>query len=243
MTAGEAEAREKLAQCGRALYRLGLYNLGGHITLRIPDSELLLITPGGGLDKSRLLPEDLVTIDAEGHRVAGAYPPPLETPIHTVMHAARPELESVAHLHPHWATIFSVSSTPMDIVLIPARCLGGPLPTFDEPRLVTSPELAHQLNDAMGQAAGILMRWHGATVVGLTLEEMFTRAVMMDENARLLWEARALGTVLPLPKEALPTTPSTGQEETSRRTFIYYTNSERPREEQVHSGAHYTPDW
>jgi len=239
----EAEAREKLAQCGRALYRLGLYNLGGHISLRIPDSELILITPGGGLDKSRLRPSDLVTMDAEGKRVAGPYPPPLETPIHTVVHAARPELECIAHLHPHWATVFSVTNVPLDIVLIPARCLGGALPTFDEPRLVTSHELGQRLNAALGQAAGVLMRWHGVTVVGLTLEEMFTRAVMLEENARILWEARALGTPLPLPREALPTAPTTGAEETSVRTFIYYTNPERDVDEQVHSGAHYKPDW
>jgi len=27
------------------------------------------------------------------------------------------------------------------------------------------------------------------------------------------------------------------------RTFIYYTNPERDVDEQVHSGAHYKPDW
>jgi ribulose-5-phosphate 4-epimerase/fuculose-1-phosphate aldolase len=239
----EADAREKLAQCGRALYRLGLYNLGGHISLRIPGSDLILITPGGGLDKSRLRPSDLVTMDATGKQVDGPYPPPLETPIHTVVHAARPQLQCIAHLHPHWATIFSVTDVPLDIVLIPARCLGGPLPTFDEPRLVTNQALGEQLNAALGQAAGVLMRWHGVTVVGLTLEEMFTRAVMLEENARLLWEARALGTPLPLPREALPMSPTTGQEETSVRTFLYYTNAERATDEQIHSGAQYKPDW
>ena len=239
----EAEARQKLAQCGRALERLGLYNLGGHISLRIPRSDRILITPGGGLDKSRLREADLVTIDATGQQLDGPYPPPLETPIHTVVHAARPELECVAHLHPHWATVFSVTNVPLDIVLIPARCLGGPLPTFDEPRLVANTELAQRLNQALGQAAGILMRWHGVTVVGLTLEEMFTRAVMLEENARILWESRALGTPLPLPRDVLPTAPTTGREETSVRTFIYYTNPERGIDEQVHSGAHYKPDW
>src|SRR5690242_12726505 len=82
MTAAEQEARGKLAQCGRALDRLGLYGLGGHISLRIPESELILITPGGGLDKSRLRPSDLTVMDASGKRVDGEYPPPLETPIH-----------------------------------------------------------------------------------------------------------------------------------------------------------------
>jgi hypothetical protein len=129
-----------LAECGRALGRPGLIGLGGHVSLRIPDSELILITPRGGLDKLRMRPSDLTTIDAAGKPLGGPYPPPIETPIHTVVHAVRPGLASVAHLHPHWATIFSVLDEPLEVVLLPAACLGGPLPTFDEPHLVTTPE-------------------------------------------------------------------------------------------------------
>jgi ribulose-5-phosphate 4-epimerase/fuculose-1-phosphate aldolase len=228
----EAEARANLALCGRALARLGVYGLGGHLSLRIPDSELILITPGGGLDKSRLEPDHLVTIDATGKRVTGPYPPPRETAIHTVIHAARPELGSVGHLHPHWATIFSIVDVPLEVVLLPAACLGGPLPTFDEPRLVTTPEIGQRLNAVLGDAAGVLMRWHGATVVGHTLEEMFTRAVALEENARLLWEARAIGAPIPLDvRLAERQTAGPGIHE---RTFNYYANLERGADQQRH---------
>jgi len=236
----EAEAREKLAQCGRALNRLGLYGLAGHISLRIPDSDLILITPGGGLDKSRLKPEDLTVIDASGKRVSGPYPPPLETPIHTVVHEAKPEYGSIAHLHAHWATVFSVTKEPLEPALIPARCLGpGPLRTFDVPQLVTTPELGQQLNAALGDASAVLMRWHGITVVGRTLEEMFTRAVTLEDNARLLWEAKVLGAPMPLPREAIENRPTGSADETLVRTFLYYTNLERPADQQIHSGARY----
>lgn len=241
MTSAEQEAREKLAQCGRALHRLGVYDLSGHISLRIPDSELILITPGGGLDKARLRPSDLTTIDASGKRVAGQYPPPLETAIHTVVHAARPELDSVAHLHAHWPTVFSVSNVPLEVVLISARSLGGALPTFEEPSLVTNEDLARKLNASLGDAAAVLMRWHGITVVGRTLEEMFARAVSLEENARILWEARALGGAIPLPVHAIAAGPKTGTDETLLRTFVYHTNLERATDDQIHSGARYGP--
>jgi len=236
-TAIEQEAREKLALCARALHRIGVYDLAGHISLRIPDSPLILITPGGGLDKSRLTAADMTTIDEKGNRVAGPYPPPAETPIHTVVHAARPELESVAHLHAHWSTVFSIVERPMDIVLLAATTLGTRIPTFDEPRLVTTVELADQLNEALGDAAAVLMRWHGITVVGVTLEEMFERALFMEENARLLWEASALGTPLPVPPEGFPAMESNrAGRQPGARTFNYYANLERPVDQQVHEG-------
>lgn len=233
----ELEAREKLALCARSLHKIGVYDLAGHISMRIPGSDRILITPGGGLDKSRLTGADMTTMDAEGNRIGGPYPPPLETPIHTVVHAARPELESVAHLHAHWSTVFSIVERPMDIVLLPATTLGQRVPTFDIPHLVTTVELAEQLNAAMGDAAAILMRWHGITIVGLTLEQMFERSLFIEENARLLWEARALGGVMPVPPAGFPNMDANrAGRKPGDRTFNYYANLERPVDQQTQEG-------
>jgi ribulose-5-phosphate 4-epimerase/fuculose-1-phosphate aldolase len=238
MTDVEQEAREKLALCGRALNREGLYDVAGHISLRIPNSDLILITPGGGLDKARLRPSDLTVIDATGKRVAGPFPPPLETPIHTVAHAARPELDSIAHLHAHWSTVFSVSRVPLEPVIFSMAAMGPPPPAFDHPGLVTTQELGEQLRDSLGQAAAILMRWHGITVVGDTLEEMFDRALAMEMNARILWEARALGpeSLLTLEPANLAIGRSVSNAERSNRTYNYYANLERETDEQHQEG-------
>src|SRR5690349_5911034 len=91
MTDAEQEARERLAQCARIFGRLNLLNVGGHVSLRVPESDLILITPGGALDKTRLTADDMVTMDEEGVRVAGRWPTPRETAIHVAIHARRPE--------------------------------------------------------------------------------------------------------------------------------------------------------
>jgi ribulose-5-phosphate 4-epimerase/fuculose-1-phosphate aldolase len=237
MTAAEQEAREKLALCARALHKIGVYDLAGHISMRVPDSPLILITPGGGLDKSRLTGADMTTMDEKGNHVGGPYPPPLETPIHTVVHAARPELESVAHLHAHWSTVFSIVERPMSIVLLPATTLGERVPTFDVPHLVTTVELGEQLNTALGSEAAILMRWHGITVVGDTLEQMFERSLFIEENARLLWEASALGTPMPVPPAGYPAMDANrAGRRPGDRTFNYYANLERPIDQQTQEG-------
>jgi len=228
MASAEEEAREKLALCARALARIDCLGLGGHVSLRIPNSDLILITPGGGLDKTRLTAADMVTMDASGKHVAGPYPPPLEWPIHTAVHAARPELDSVAHLHPHWSTIFGVLDRPMQAVLLGAARLGEGIPWFEVPKLVTTPELGEQLRSALGSAAAVLMRWHGNTVVGDTIEEMFERARIIEDNARLLWEASLIGKVVPVPEEIGAPQVRGG----SNRTLGYYANLEAPTDAQ-----------
>lgn len=235
MANAEEQARDKLATCARALGRIGCLRLGGHVSLRIPDSDLILITPGGGLDKLKLTAKDMVTMDASGKHVAGPFSPPLEWPIHTAVHAARPDLDSVAHLHPHWSTIFAVSKRPLEPVLMAMARLGG-ITYFEVPSLVTNPDLGEQLRASLGDAAAVLMRWHGSTVVGKTIEEMFDRAWTIEENARLLWEASVIGGIVPVPKELSFDRPPT----TNTRTLNYFANLERPAEEQRHD-SNYRP--
>ena len=235
MTNAEAEAREQLAQSARALNRLDLLNLSGHVSLRIPDSPNILITPGGGLDKARLTGDDMVTIDAEGNRLAGPYPPPWETPIHTVIHAAQPELASIGHLHAHWCTVWSVVDRPLDIVLNYATLLGGPVPVYENVYWITTPALGQQLCEALGQAPAVLMRSHGITVVGNTLDEMFYNAMVLEDNARVLWEASALGQPKPIPPAELPAMQAIQQSvQVGRRALQYYANLEATKDAQQH---------
>ena len=233
MIKGEEETREKLALCARALGRIGAIGLGGHITLRIPDSELIVITPGGGLDKEKLTAADMVTMDADGKYVSGPYGPPLEWPIHTAVHRARPELDSVAHLHAHWSTVFAISDRPMEPVLLSAASrIGEHVPFFEIPSLVTTADLGEQLKNALGDAGAILMRWHGSTVVGRTIDEMFDRAWVIEENARLFWEANAIGNIVPVPRGVTREAPGG-----AARTLNYYANLERPAGYQRHQGS------
>jgi ribulose-5-phosphate 4-epimerase/fuculose-1-phosphate aldolase len=237
--ATEEHARAQLAQCGRALHRLDLFGLAGHVSLRVPESPLILITPGGGLDKARLSAADLVLIDADGKRVVGEHPVPWETPIHTAIHAARPALAAVGHLHAHWSTVFSVVDRPLDVVLNYAVPLRGPVPRYEDPWWVTTPQQAAALVAALGDAPAVLMRGHGITVVGETLAALFYAAMALEENARVLWEASALGAPRPIPADQLPAMADTLETvRADERALQYFANLEASEgEQQAHFGA------
>ncbi len=231
----EAEARERLAQCARIFGKLDLLGVGGHVSLRIPESDLILITPGGALDKTRLTADDMVTMDAEGVRVRGAYPPPRETAIHVALHARRPELGSIAHLHAHWSTVFSVSERPLRVVLNRASGLGTTIPRYEDLHLVETPEQGEALADAIGNNAAVLMQGHGITTCGLTLDEMFDVSLSMEENAQILWEALSIGDVRYVPPEIIEEHMTTRRKEgTTARSLRYFANLESPTDAQRH---------
>ena len=67
----------------------------------------------------RLLPDHApVTVAnfvdlATGKRIDGPGPIPSETHIHTEIFKARPDVESVTHCHPHYATLYGLLGRPI----------------------------------------------------------------------------------------------------------------------------------
>jgi HCOMODA/2-hydroxy-3-carboxy-muconic semialdehyde decarboxylase len=68
----------------------------------------------------------------------------------------------------------------------------------DTPMVVTTPEQGRSLARALGSHAMVLMRRHGATVVGATLQETVFRTIFSHRNAELQLRAQALGEIAPL---------------------------------------------
>jgi HCOMODA/2-hydroxy-3-carboxy-muconic semialdehyde decarboxylase len=68
----------------------------------------------------------------------------------------------------------------------------------DTPMVVTTAEQGLSLARALGPHAMVLMRRHGATVVGATLQETVFRTIFSHRNAELQLRAHALGAISPL---------------------------------------------
>jgi hypothetical protein len=64
--------------------------------------------------------------------------------------------------------------------------------------LVAKPEEGHSLARALGSHAAVLLRHHGATVVGGDLRELVSRSIFMCQNAVYQLQAQMLGKVVPL---------------------------------------------
>lgn len=187
----------------RLLAAEGLMDMNGHLSARLSGTNHLLINSRRA-GRSTVGPEDIVTVDLDGRPAGGDGEPPIETPIHTRIYAARPDVRCVAHLHPAVATAFTVADRP----LVPVFQLGAIFPTqglpvYDDPDLIRTNEDADAVARVLGSGRAALLRGHGAVVVADDIETCFTTAIWLEENAKQQLLASALGTPRPFPDEVV----------------------------------------
>lgn len=177
------QLREQLALACRMLANEGLFDQSGHISVRRPEADLLLIHPHS---RSRydVEPSDILTVDLNGQVVEGDDRPPSEVFIHTQIYRARPDVQCVCHLHSRMATIFGIAGRDLVPVTNYAAFLGnGPVPVYPDPRLIQTPEQGDALAAALGARQACIMRNHGSVVVGEQIRETFVASIYLEENA------------------------------------------------------------
>ncbi len=76
-----SELRTKLAMASRMLFHAGLVDYSGHISARVPGSDLLLILPHP-VSRATVKADDMVITDFEGKLIEGNYNAPSEVYMH-----------------------------------------------------------------------------------------------------------------------------------------------------------------
>jgi L-fuculose-phosphate aldolase len=195
----------------RVLGGLGLTREpAGHVSVRLDGGRVAIKSRGEGEAGLRYTTEsDIVTVDFDGNVVDGSgLRPPQELPIHLQILRARPDVMSVVHVHPTASVLATIAGIPIAPVVgaydpYAIRLLAKGLPTFERSVLVNTPELGDELAAALGDASVCLMRGHGLTAVGATLEEAGLNAIKIDELIDLNLEGVMLGTARPISDDDL----------------------------------------
>jgi L-fuculose-phosphate aldolase len=190
----EAELREKIATLTRIFAMRGLLGLHGHISAYDPDTDRMYICPGFGWDKANTRAEDLFVFNLKGEVLEGqGRRVPLEWPIHTALHAARPDVLAVGHLHSPFATAFAVTRRELRPVLISGALFAAGVPTYSDQHLITTPDRGRAVADLIGKGRAALLRNHGTVVAAADPEELLLASLLLEDNARAAVEAAALG--------------------------------------------------
>ncbi len=203
--------RELLAKACRVLGKLDVTkSTFGHISQRLPGEELLLIRARGpGESGIRFTAaEDIILVDFDGNKVAGRsdLDVPKEVFIHTCLFKARPELRSVLHAHPATVMLFTICNKPL-LPLFGAydpaclRLVQTGLSSFPSSILISDETRGKSLAEAIRSSKACLMRGHGITTCGASVEEATLTAINLNEIADINYRAYLLGDPQPISQE------------------------------------------
>ena len=200
MADGIQRLNEDIIAAARILSREGLVQGFGHVSARIPDSDLFVITPRIALELVQ--PGQLVVVNLQGQVLEAPAPPSFETALHTAIFNARPDVNAITRIHARTANMFSVTDTPLDAVHNHGSFFSGGVPVFRTIDLISTRELGEGAAAALGDAAAVLLQGNGQATVGRTIPEAVMMAIYLEEAAQVLYGAMQVGTPRFLPREA-----------------------------------------
>jgi len=187
-----SELARTLADALRMLEAAEVIDFNGHMSCRVPGTGHILINSGKSV-RSRITPADIIAIDMDGKPVEGDVVPPMEFHIHTEIYRRRPDVNAGAHTHPLWSTLFSMVGEAVQPVTMQAAVM-GPVQSFAKTASINRQDLAVELAATLGSHQVVMLKSHGAVVVGADVVEAFVLAIYLEETAKRQYLARALGT-------------------------------------------------
>ena len=195
MAANLKELKEKLAYSCNILAHEGHWdNILGHVSVRVPGQKRILMKPHSfGFEEIR--PQHIIVVDLEsGKKVEGKHERHSEVFIHTEIMKARPDVNCVVHTQPPYATAFGALGQRLRPISHEGSIFYDGLPTFDyTTALIRTPELGVELAKSLGGCRGVLMKNHGSTVVGESIEVATLYAIFLEKAARIQLLATASG--------------------------------------------------
>jgi ribulose-5-phosphate 4-epimerase/fuculose-1-phosphate aldolase len=197
------ELQEKVALSCRILAMEGLVDdILGHVSARTANADEMWIRCRSPEEEGvRFTTVDAirrVNFDGKGPYKGEQYQVPNELPIHGEIYKKRPAVGCVVHAHPKEALICGITELEFRPIfgafnIRAMRMALDGIPVFPRSYLVNRADLAAPLVEIMGDKPICLMKGHGITVTGKTVEEATVRALDFNTLARATLQVAQTG--------------------------------------------------
>ncbi len=199
-----ARLREEVAWACRILAMAGYADLTlGHVSARGSDERTIYIKRKG-VALGEVAPADVIVVDLDGdhdHVGAGMH---LETVLHTEVYKRRPDVRSVVHGHPPYATAFGATEAQFAYLTHDSVLFAGGISTYDGvPDLIVNARQGAEVAQALGDGTAVLLRNHGVLVAERDVQWAVLASVLLERAAQMQSIAATLGPLRPIPNELL----------------------------------------
>jgi HCOMODA/2-hydroxy-3-carboxy-muconic semialdehyde decarboxylase len=191
---------DDLVLANKILFELNVVDAFGHVSVR-HDKLANHYLMSRHLPPAMVTHADIVTFDLDSTPLSHADKPQYsERFIHSEIYKVRPDVLSVVHCHARPLIPFGVAKgARLRPIFHMCGFLGCGVPIFEiretggmTDMLIRTAALGKALAVSLGDKNVVLMRGHGATMVGNSIPETVFRAVYATENASIQMQAHAL---------------------------------------------------
>ena len=194
MVQNEYEIKKQICDIGKRIYNRNMVAANdGNISVKLSDNEFLC-TPTG-VSKGFMTPEYICKVDAEGNVIQAnkGFRPSSEIKMHMRVYKLRPDVGSVVHAHPSFATSFAIAGIPLTQPIMPEAVIAlgcVPIAPYGTP---STNEIPDAVEPYLEHFDAVLLESHGALTWGPDLLAAYLKMESVEFYAELLYKSRQLG--------------------------------------------------
>lgn len=167
----------------RIISHEGLSDAFAHLSARLNGSQKMLFMPR----KSPALVKVTELFVADFEKIVP------QSTVHQAIYKIRKDVGSVLHFHSPSVILLSVVGESIKPMHNYSAIFYEGVPVFEGAGQVESPQRAGEIARILGPAKAVILRGHGAVVVGQNVREACILSLYLEESARLQVEAMKLG--------------------------------------------------
>ena len=178
-----------------------LLKVAEEFSVRISENEVLC-TPTG-VSKGFMTPDYICKVDLDGNVLQAnkGFRPSSEIKMHLRVYKERPDVKSVVHAHPLYATTFAIAGIPLTQPIMPEAVIAlgcVPIAKYGTPSTVEIPDA---VSEHLQYFDAVLLENHGALTYSDSLLNAYHKMESVEFYARLLWQTMQIGGPQELNKE------------------------------------------
>ena len=217
------QTKQDIVRASHILHQQGIAAAFGHVSARIPGTDRFIFPPR--MSPALVRVDNLLELDVEGNQLAGNGRPNTEFWIHARIYKARPDVQSVCHVHPPSCVVLSSLGETIRPLHASAAVFKNDIQVFDQITLIRTRELGDQVARTLGQHDAMLLRGHGVNVAAKDVRRVCVLTLWMEEAAN--YQLRAMSAGKPryfTPEELAVIYPQVSAEEVSNRAWEYFSS-------------------
>lgn len=176
--------------------------IAGHLTARLPGARTLW-SHRWGLGFDEVTADDLIEADFELATVSGDGRVNPTLNIHTQIYEARPDIGCIIHTHGKNALALGATGATLEPVTQTGAFFYDDIALLDEYEgVVLGKDEGDTIAAALGPRRGVLLKNHGALVVGSSVREATIAMLVLEFAAEVQLKAMAAGPLSRMPEPA-----------------------------------------